>query len=66
MRPTQWRRSTHALIGVAVVVLVAAVVAVAGVFTTGGSTEAAAVKPTPAAATANPTWVSWPAGSPTR
>ena len=54
MRPTQWRRSTHALIGVAVVVLVAAVVAVAGVFTTGGSTEAAAVKPTPAAATANP------------
>ena len=51
---TQWRRSTHALIGVAVVVLVAAVVAVAGVFTTGGSTEAAAVKPTPAAATANP------------
>ena len=54
MRPTQWRRSTHALIGVAVLVLVAAVVAVAGVFTTGGSTEAAAVKPTPAAATANP------------
>ena len=54
MRPTQWRRSTHALIGVAVLVLVAAVVAAAGVFATGDSTDAAAVIPTPAAATANP------------
>ena len=54
MRPTQWRRSTHALVGVAVLVLVAAVVAAAGVFTTGDSTDAAVVIPTPAAATANP------------
>jgi D-alanyl-D-alanine carboxypeptidase/D-alanyl-D-alanine-endopeptidase (penicillin-binding protein 4) len=53
MRPTRWRRSTHALIGVAVLVLVAAVVAVAAVLTT-GPTDAAAVKPTPAAATADP------------
>ena len=54
MRPTQWRRSTHALVGVAVLVLVAAVVAAAGVFATGDSTDAAVVIPTPAAATANP------------
>ena len=57
MRPTRWRRSTHALVGVAVLVLVAAVVAAAGVFTTGDSTDAAVVIPTPAAATANPSVV---------
>ncbi len=33
MRPTQWRRSTHALIGVAVLLVVAAVVAVAALLT---------------------------------
>jgi serine-type D-Ala-D-Ala carboxypeptidase/endopeptidase (penicillin-binding protein 4) len=54
MRPTTWGRSTHALIGVAVLLLVAVVVAVAAVLTTGHSPDAAAVKPTPAAATANP------------
>jgi serine-type D-Ala-D-Ala carboxypeptidase/endopeptidase (penicillin-binding protein 4) len=54
MRPTRWRRSTHVLIGVAVLVLVAAVVAVAAVLTTGHSTDAAAVKPAPPAATAKP------------
>ena len=54
MRPTTWGRSTHALIAVAVLVLVAAAVAVAAQVTGGDSTEAAAVKPTPAAATANP------------
>ncbi len=54
MRPTRWRRSTHVVIGVAVLMLVAAVVAVAAVLTTGRSTEAAAAKPTPPAATANP------------
>ena len=36
MRPTRWRRSTHVVIGVAVLVLVAALVAVAAVFTMGG------------------------------
>ncbi|WP_101951623.1 D-alanyl-D-alanine carboxypeptidase/D-alanyl-D-alanine-endopeptidase [Mycobacterium sp. 3519A] len=55
MRPTQWRRSTHVLIGVAVLLLVAVVVAVAAVLTTGNSTsDAQAVKPAPAAATAAP------------
>ncbi len=54
MRPTTWGRSTHALIAVAVLAAVAAVVAVSAVMTGEGSTEAAAVKPTPAAATANP------------
>jgi D-alanyl-D-alanine carboxypeptidase/D-alanyl-D-alanine-endopeptidase (penicillin-binding protein 4) len=55
MRPTQWRRSTHVVIGVAVLMLVAAVVGVAAVLTTGNSnSEAQAVKPAPAAATAQP------------
>ena len=64
MRPTQWRRSTHALIGVAVLLLVAAVVAVAAVFTSGHPTDAAAAKPTPAAATANPSVVPVAASAP--
>ena len=54
MRPTRWRRSTHVVIGVAVLALVAVLVAVAAVLTTSRSTEAAAVKPAPAPATANP------------
>jgi D-alanyl-D-alanine carboxypeptidase/D-alanyl-D-alanine-endopeptidase (penicillin-binding protein 4) len=36
MRPTRWRRSTHAIIGVAVLAVVAAVVAAAALFTAGG------------------------------
>jgi len=55
MRPTQWRRSTHVVVGVAVVLLVAAVVAAAAVLGNGNSTsDAQAVKPAPAAATASP------------
>jgi serine-type D-Ala-D-Ala carboxypeptidase/endopeptidase (penicillin-binding protein 4) len=55
MRPTRWRRSTHVVIGLAVLLLVAAVVGVAAVLTTGNSTsDAQAVKPAPAAATAQP------------
>jgi D-alanyl-D-alanine carboxypeptidase/D-alanyl-D-alanine-endopeptidase (penicillin-binding protein 4) len=54
MRPTTWGRSTHALIAVAVLAVVAGVVAVSAVMTGEGSTEAAAAKPTPVAATANP------------
>jgi serine-type D-Ala-D-Ala carboxypeptidase/endopeptidase (penicillin-binding protein 4) len=55
MRPTRWRRSTHVVIGVAVLLLVAAVVGVAAVLTTGNSTsDAQAIKPAPAAATAQP------------
>lgn len=53
MRPTRWGPSTHALVGVAVLVLVAVVVATAAVLTT-GHTDAAAIKPTPPAATAAP------------
>jgi serine-type D-Ala-D-Ala carboxypeptidase/endopeptidase (penicillin-binding protein 4) len=56
MRPTRWRRSTHLLIGVAVLVLVAAVVGVAALFagtgqSTGGASDAI---PTRAPATAKP------------
>src|SRR5262245_65979439 len=55
MRPTQWRRSTHVVVGVAVLLLVAAVAGVAAVITTGNSaSDAQAVKPAPAAATAAP------------
>ena len=54
MRPTRWKRSTHALIAVAVLVLVAAGVAASALLRDGGSPDAAAVKPTPAAAVANP------------
>jgi D-alanyl-D-alanine carboxypeptidase/D-alanyl-D-alanine-endopeptidase (penicillin-binding protein 4) len=54
MRPTTWGRSTHALIAVAVLMLVAAAVAVAAHVSGGDAPEAAAVKPAPAAATANP------------
>jgi D-alanyl-D-alanine carboxypeptidase/D-alanyl-D-alanine-endopeptidase (penicillin-binding protein 4) len=55
MRPTRWRRSTHVVIGVAVLLLVAAVVALAAVFAKGKSTsDAEPVKPPPAAATAKP------------
>lgn len=57
MRPTRWRRSTHVLIGVAVLVLVAAVVAAAAVMSRNKSAPVAAgsaVKPQPALATANP------------
>src|SRR5258707_872145 len=55
MRPTRWRRSTHVVIGVAVLLLVAGVVGVAAVLTTGNSTsDAEPIKPTPPAATAKP------------
>src|SRR5260370_39982477 len=55
MRPTRWRRSTHVVIGVAVLLLVAGVVGVAAVLTTGNSTSAAEpIKPAPPAATAKP------------
>ena len=55
MRPTRWRRSTHVAVGVAVLLLVAVVVGVAAVITTGNSaSDAQAVKPAPAAATAAP------------
>ena len=55
MRPIQWRRSTHAVIGVAVLLVVVAVVVAAAVLTGGRSSDAAeAIPPAPAFATANP------------
>jgi D-alanyl-D-alanine carboxypeptidase/D-alanyl-D-alanine-endopeptidase (penicillin-binding protein 4) len=55
MRPTRWRRSTHVVIGMAVLLLVAGVVGVAAVLTTGNSTsDAEPIKPAPLAATAKP------------
>jgi D-alanyl-D-alanine carboxypeptidase/D-alanyl-D-alanine-endopeptidase (penicillin-binding protein 4) len=55
MRPTRWRRSTHVVVGVAVLLLVAVVVAVAALLTSGGhTTDAQAVKPAPPPATASP------------
>jgi serine-type D-Ala-D-Ala carboxypeptidase/endopeptidase (penicillin-binding protein 4) len=55
MRPTRWRRSTHVVVGVAVLLLVAAVVGMAAVLTTGNSTsDAEPIKPPPPAATAKP------------
>ena len=56
MRPTRWRRSTHLVIGVAVLLLVAALVAVAAVFTMGShsTSDAQAVRPAPPLASADP------------
>ncbi|OKH85067.1 D-alanyl-D-alanine carboxypeptidase [Mycobacterium sp. ST-F2] len=56
MRPTRWRRSTHVVIGVAVLVLVAALVAAAAVMTRHEATPAAgaSVRPQPALVTAQP------------
>ncbi len=54
MRPTQWRRSTHFVVGVAVLLVVAAVVAFAAVITGRQSSQAAALPPVPASATASP------------
>jgi D-alanyl-D-alanine carboxypeptidase/D-alanyl-D-alanine-endopeptidase (penicillin-binding protein 4) len=55
MRPTRWRRSTHVLIGVAVLVVVAVVVAAAALLTTGGQSTSGAAQtaPAPAPATAS-------------
>ncbi|WP_424081167.1 hypothetical protein, partial [Mycobacterium sp.] len=36
MRPTQWRRSTHLIVGVGVLAVVAAVVAATALFTASG------------------------------
>ncbi|WP_435405181.1 hypothetical protein [Mycolicibacterium houstonense] len=47
MRPTRWRQSTHVAVGVVVLVLVAAVVAVAAVLTGHQSSDAAAARPAP-------------------
>lgn len=56
MRPARWRRSTHLVIGLVVLVLVAAVIGVAAVLTSGDTSarNTDAVRPQPAPATAAP------------
>lgn len=54
MRPTRWRRSTHVVVGVAVLLLVAVVVAAAALLRDDKSGTALAVEPAPAPATARP------------
>ncbi|OBK72651.1 D-alanyl-D-alanine carboxypeptidase/D-alanyl-D-alanine-endopeptidase [Mycobacterium sp. 1274761.0] len=67
MRPTQWRRSTHIVIGVSVVLLVVAVVVTAALLRGGKPSDASAIPPDPPLATADPDIkpVSDSAGKPT-
>ncbi|MGB3353388.1 MAG: D-alanyl-D-alanine carboxypeptidase/D-alanyl-D-alanine-endopeptidase [Mycobacterium sp.] len=60
MRPTRWRRSTHVVVGVAVLLLVVVVVAAAALLTAGRSDDELAVEPAPAPATAQPAVVPVP------
>ena len=58
MRPTQWRPSTHLMVAVGVLVIVAAVVAAAALFTASGrSASGPQVSPPPPAVTAKPSVV---------
>ncbi|TGD83943.1 D-alanyl-D-alanine carboxypeptidase/D-alanyl-D-alanine-endopeptidase [Mycolicibacterium sp. CH28] len=54
MRPTRWRRSTHVVLAVAVIALVAAIVAAAAVLARGGDTSNAQLPAAQPPATANP------------
>ncbi|MHA0289372.1 D-alanyl-D-alanine carboxypeptidase/D-alanyl-D-alanine endopeptidase [Mycobacterium sp. C3-094] len=54
MRPTRWRRSTYVLVGLAVVVVVAGLVATAALIAGRHTSDAVAVKAAPAPATADP------------
>lgn len=54
MRPTRWRRSTHVLIGAAVLILVVAVVAAAAVIGTRRDASAVALPAQPAAVVPDP------------
>jgi serine-type D-Ala-D-Ala carboxypeptidase/endopeptidase (penicillin-binding protein 4) len=65
MRPTQWRPSTHLIVGVGVLAIVAAVVAATAVFTTSARNASGAhVPPPPPAVTAKPSIVPVPATAP--
>ncbi len=65
MRPTQWRRSTHLIVGVGVLAIVAAVVAATALFTgSGRGTSGAQVPPPPPAVTAKPSVVAVAATAP--
>lgn len=65
MRPTRWRRSTHVVVGLAVLLLVAVVVAVTAVLTGPTTGDAQAAKPVPAPATAKPAVVPVAESAPT-
>ena len=54
MRPTRWRRSTHVVIGVVVLIAVGAVVAVAALVSGGHTTSGAQAPPAPTPAAARP------------
>lgn len=60
MRPTRWRRSTYVVVGAVVAVLVVVVVAAAALLVGRQTSEAVAVQPAPAPATADPGVVSVP------
>jgi serine-type D-Ala-D-Ala carboxypeptidase/endopeptidase (penicillin-binding protein 4) len=65
MRPTQWRRSTHLIVGVGVLAVVAAVVAATALFTASGpGASGAQIPPPPAAVTAKPSIVPVTANAP--
>jgi serine-type D-Ala-D-Ala carboxypeptidase/endopeptidase (penicillin-binding protein 4) len=54
MRPTRWRTSTHLIVGVGVVAVVAALVAAGALFTSSGRGASAHLPPPPPAVTAKP------------
>ncbi|WP_293004238.1 D-alanyl-D-alanine carboxypeptidase/D-alanyl-D-alanine-endopeptidase [Mycobacterium sp.] len=66
MRPTQWRTSTHLIVGAGVLAIVAALVAAAALLTAGDhGANAAHVQPPPPAVTATPGLVPVAADAPT-
>ena len=65
MRPTQWRPSTHLIVGVGVLAIVAAVVAATALFTANGrGARGAQIPPPPPAVTAKPSIVPVAANEP--
>ena len=64
MRPTRWRTSTHLIVGVGVVAIIAALVAAAALLTSGGHGASAHVPPPPPTVTAKPGIVPVPASAP--
>ncbi|MGY4709749.1 D-alanyl-D-alanine carboxypeptidase/D-alanyl-D-alanine endopeptidase [Mycolicibacterium sp. CBM1] len=64
MRPTRWRRSTHVVLAVAVIALVALVVAAAALLTSGGDTKTARGPAPRPPATADPAVVPVSASAP--
>jgi serine-type D-Ala-D-Ala carboxypeptidase/endopeptidase (penicillin-binding protein 4) len=66
MRPTHWRPSTHLIVGVGVLAIVAAVVAATALFTASGrEASGAQIPPPPPAVTAKPSIVPVAATAPT-